>query len=437
MDDASNYRLEETMGNAFNYHHENREDYAATGNLKVEEQSPQPDERIVLMTSPSPSPGDPKAATEMGGSGGDEDIDYMASSDEEPLMKQSRRRILSHTRLPESTINTRSPSPAPEPEILDHSDRTEMTARKKKAPVVSNDGQDMDPLTPYASAVPANINDPLSFKLPTYEATYFISDDGCPSAKVSLPHMVREEILLCPDHSIQEFYLITQIFMPTHEVLANPDPEPRIALLNFHTIALMVIKAYVNFEEGDQLSGQLYRSQKFKDDSSRSIVRDARNADTDQIFFTAMDTWRIGNREMVRKNYGLIRGVQEFCDIALDIIYYIKEHGLLAAKESVRKERSDKGKKRGPRKVEQAAGTTKSSKELKINELQPRKAVEQGDSKHTATKRIALQAMNVSQPRKKFKATKAQGTSKARSQSRPIQKKKSLGISVIPNKRKK
>jgi hypothetical protein len=89
----------------------------------------------------------------------------------------------------------------------------------------------------------------------------------------------------------------------------------------------------------------------------------------------------------------LIRGCQEFCDVALDVIHYVKEHGLTRSEVKKRKERSDKGAVRGPRgggnagkateggkpkaavkrKADAGDGQKKGAKEAKVNKLEPRK----------------------------------------------------------------
>ncbi|KAF2269509.1 hypothetical protein CC78DRAFT_575074 [Lojkania enalia] len=162
----------------------------------------------------------------------------------------------------------------------------------------------------------------ISWKLPSFEALYEMTTDGYPQAKVTLPGMPREYIFLSPDHSQNEFRLLQSLFLRSHQSLASPDPNPRIALLNFHTIAVLVL---------DSLS--------LKTDGWNP-----HNIDVDDLFLSILDNWRIG-KEAGRKNYQMIRGVQEFIDIALEISWFIKEHGLLAEKKT-RKERSDKGVKR-------------------------------------------------------------------------------------------
>jgi hypothetical protein len=78
--------------------------------------------------------------------------------------------------------------------------------------------------------------------------------------------------------------------------------------------------------------------------------------DIDSVFFAIMDNYRIGLLAR-RDNYFAIRGVQEFCDVALDVCFFVKENGMVGAgrgvkedgSERIRRERSDKGVKRGPR----------------------------------------------------------------------------------------
>lgn len=155
-----------------------------------------------------------------------------------------------------------------------------------------------------------------------------------PVAKVSLPGIVRHEIYLSPDHYIQEFHLIQHVFLPSEQKLHNPAirPDPndqKLSLLNFHTIACLVIGVHETMEHEDGIRPE--------------------DADTDEVFFAALDNWRVG-RQADRSNYLAVRGIQEFVDVALDVIFYLKQHGFVdGGKKKVRAERSDKGVKRGPR----------------------------------------------------------------------------------------
>jgi hypothetical protein len=191
----------------------------------------------------------------------------------------------------------------------------------------------------------------ISWKLPPYEALYVPppSQDDLPLAKVSIPGLVREELLLSPDHTTQEFILFEQVFLPAQQALATPDPEPAHAVLNFHTITVLVVEAFTQYEIGDEMSHGPSPRAPAAPDTPFSRQHSAKDADVDAIFFAVIDRWRAGlesNKQPLR----LIRGAQEFCDIALDVIHYIKEHGLEAPEQPSRKQRKDKGVARGPRK---------------------------------------------------------------------------------------
>lgn len=119
-------------------------------------------------------------------------------------------------------------------------------------------------------------------------------------------------------------------------------------MLNFHTMAVLVLDAIA-------LRSRFF-GQNENEDSEIKI--DPLTFDTDEIFLSALDNWRVG-LACGRKNFNLIRGVQEFFDVALDIVYFIKDNGLVVKKPRERKIRADKGVKRGVRTAP--------------NELQPRK----------------------------------------------------------------
>ncbi|KAF2790811.1 hypothetical protein K505DRAFT_364413 [Melanomma pulvis-pyrius CBS 109.77] len=169
----------------------------------------------------------------------------------------------------------------------------------------------------------------FDFKLPSHEVLYENTPDGEPFAKVSLPGLVREAVLLSPDHSNEEFHLFINVFLPSHLNQPTPDAEPALAVLNFHTIAVLVIETY-----------HLLRDIEGKD---------PKGLDIDEVFFQVMDKWRVGMMSG-KEGYKLLRGVQEFCDLALDLLFWVKEHGLGVsvpeAEKKERKERSDKGTKR-------------------------------------------------------------------------------------------
>jgi hypothetical protein len=264
----------------------------------------------------------------------------------------------------------------------------------------------------------------ISWKLPTFAIDPQPTDpetEQC-SIKVSIPGMVREVVLLSPDHAAQESHLYTHLFLPGQQTLTVQDPDPIVATLNFHTVAIMVLDAYAAFKAGDELT-KIGRARRYYDSGAAStssssggaeddpdIKKEARNADIDEIFFAVIDRWRAGKASN-KKSYSLIRGVQEFCDIALDIIYYVHENGLLQEHDPdrVRKERCDKGVKRGPRgqkakekeatgkkrvavsKAQESAGTGKGrgkmagtakggkAKKAKVTIVQPRKKVKTGE----------------------------------------------------------
>lgn len=209
-----------------------------------------------------------------------------------------------------------------------------------------------------ASAIPSSINNGtlvqdstagpsnnISWKLPTYEAIQETTIEGYPMAKISIPGLIRHEIILSFDHADFEFRILYFLFLPYYKSLIascpsghSPALDPKLTLLNFHTITLLIINVFANIREDKGLS--------------------ARDSDADEVFFAAIDNWRIG-REGKRENYECVRGIQEFCDIALDVIFWIKEHGMPEPEgKGTRKRavRSDKGVKRGSRKEDKNEG---------------------------------------------------------------------------------
>jgi hypothetical protein len=218
------------------------------------------------------------------------------------------------------------------------------------------------PNKPTAEQDASSSLSPIDWKLPTYEATFepAPTKEDIPLAKVSIPGLVREELLLAPDHAEQEVYLLFNVFLPAQAALAKPDEQPAVAVLNFHTIAVMVIEAYIQFEIGDEFGTGRghWHSEHDAGDEEYVRLRKAKDADTDEIYFAVVDRWRAGlasHKEPAK----LIRGVQEFHDVALDVLFYIKEHGLLASEkikedEKRRKKAGEVGKtdeKRGAQKV--------------------------------------------------------------------------------------
>ncbi|KAI4918845.1 hypothetical protein J4E85_009633 [Alternaria conjuncta] len=242
--------------------------------------------------------------------------------------------------------------------------------------------------TPTENAPPSSDDiQQIDWTLPRYEMQRQPLEKGeeIPSAKVSLPGMVREEVLLSPDHADEEARLLIDVFIPGQQAMSSPDPEPAVALLNFHTITLMVIEAYVQFEIGDEFGmgrGHFHQDHN-RGEEDYERMRDAVNADTNEIFFAVVDRYRAG-LESKKKPLQLIRGTQEFCDVALDVIYYIKQHGLLKPEPKAKKVRADKGTKRGPQAKTAAAEAaavkgkgkgTKRGTAARPNEVQPRKRV--------------------------------------------------------------
>jgi hypothetical protein len=261
----------------------------------------------------------------------------------------------------------------------------------------------------------------IDWKLPKFEASY---EPGATKhdpavAKISIPNLIREDLLLSPDHAAQEYHLLLNIFMPAQQALATPDPAPAQALLNFHTIAVMVIEAFVQYEIGDELGlgrGHWHNSHD-QGDEEYARSRNAKEADPNEIFFAVIDRWRAG-MESNKKPLMLVRGAQEFCDVALDLIYYIKENGLLR-KEKVRKQRADKGVKRGTKQDEEEKEEVKENKEKgkgkgKVNTEAAR---EQPAKANKGAKRGS--AVTTLQSRKKSKVEKPKEKTKARKRVEP------------------
>ncbi|KAF2852068.1 hypothetical protein T440DRAFT_421883 [Plenodomus tracheiphilus IPT5] len=229
----------------------------------------------------------------------------------------------------------------------------------------------------------------IDFALPRYavDRQPLEKKDDIPSAKISIPGLVREELLLSPDHADQEIHLLLNLFLPAQQLLATPDPEPATAVLNFHNIAVMVIEAFVQFEIGDEFGtgrGHWHTDHDNDAEGEYIRVRDAKDANPDDIFFAVVDRWRAGI-ESGRKGVLLIRGAQEFCDVALDIIYYVKEHGLLRPE---LKGKKGKGKEKDEENVDEEEGEMKGKKRgaQKVNEVQPRKRAKTEKPKTTPVK---------------------------------------------------
>jgi hypothetical protein len=136
----------------------------------------------------------------------------------------------------------------------------------------------------------------------------------------------------------------------------SPDPDPRVSLFNFHTVAVLAIEAFhmyasdANMTLGTEMGMEGIAG-------SNITAQQIAHTDADEIFFAIIDNYRIG-KARGKRSYDTIRGIQELCDLALEIVFYIKEHpevlvlkgekkGLKHDGVRVRRERSDKGVKRG------------------------------------------------------------------------------------------
>jgi hypothetical protein len=234
------------------------------------------------------------------------------------------------------------------------------------------------PKTPNQSSTeqdPSSSPRPIYWRLPTYEATFEPpkTKDEIPLAKISIPGLVREELLLSPDHVEQETHLLLNVFLPAQQALATPDPSPAVAVLNFHTIAVMVIEAFIQFEIGDEWGegrGHWHTEHDAGDEEYRR-VRNAKDAEPDEIFFAVIDRWRAG-MESNKEPAKLIRGAQEFCDVALDVVYYIKEHGLQESEriredKKRRKKAGTEGKTGGKRGAQKVVSEPKVRKKAKTS----------------------------------------------------------------------
>ncbi|KAF1830528.1 hypothetical protein BDW02DRAFT_98654 [Decorospora gaudefroyi] len=236
----------------------------------------------------------------------------------------------------------------------------------------------------------------IDWALPTYEVQPIpaTKNEEVPSAKVSLPGMVREELLLSPDHSEQEVLLLLHVFLPAQRALPTPESEPAVALINFHTIAVMVLEAYAQYEIGDEFGlgrGHWHESHNDAANEAYERVRHATDADVDEIFFAVVDRWRAG-RESGKAALRLVRGAQEFCDVALDVIYWVKEHGLLGPEAPG----GPKGKGKGKAKEKEEEPTKKApgkrpGTSMLPNEVLPRKKskVDAGSASAPARKKRA------------------------------------------------
>ncbi|KAF2022917.1 hypothetical protein EK21DRAFT_119259 [Setomelanomma holmii] len=279
--------------------------------------------------------------------------DRQESDDDEPLCTRIQRHpsVLSESVMSSVTGDKRGRVQAQE----DDSDSEFVFSRPSKKKIAN-------PPATKAQSSPITIaerrdsssseTESIDWKLPTFEAQFEHgkTKNDPTVAKISIPNLVREELLLSPDHSDQETHLLLNVFLPAQQARSYPDPEPKAAVLNFHTIAVMVIEAFVQFEIGDEFGmGRGHCHDKHNQgEEEYERVRSAMEADVDEIFFALVDRWRAGI-ESNKQPSKLIRGVQEFCDTALDIIYYVKENGLVTEKRPA--VRRDKGAKSDARKV--------------------------------------------------------------------------------------
>jgi hypothetical protein len=343
------------------------------------------------------------------------------SEDEEPLQTRSKR----HPSTLSSLVLGTSPSPAnsgqrstvrhgddeSDIEFLESKRITKSShATHKKAASLRRPLPKPTEDEPAPPSNDASDDAEINWKLPTFEAQFLpaASKEDPAIAKVSIPGLVREEIFLSPDHADQEMHLVLNLFMPGQKVLQFPDPAPAQALLNFHTIAGMVVEAFVQFEIGDEFGTGRghWHNQHDQGEDEYERMREAQNADQDEIFFAVIDRWRAG-MESGKKPLLLIRGVQEFCDIALDIIYYIKENGLLRATPKPRAASSDKGVKRGSRTKQEVAADEAAGKG-KQKAGGPAAKVKQGSKR-------AAPIVNTVTPRKKAKTATPKTKAKTKS----------------------
>lgn len=225
---------------------------------------------------------------------------------------------------------------------------------------------------------------PISWTLPKFEVLSIppASKNDNHQAKVSIPGIVREEILLDATHWELEVDLFVNVFLPMQRMLGNaPDNEPAHAILNFHTIAVLAIEAFVNYEVGEITSGGLdlaRLNRQIRKDGEFERIHDAREASSTDMYFACVDRWRAG-LESDKKPFAMIRGAAEFSDGVIPIIDYIIGNGLVKEKpKKPRKPRSEKGKRRKQAEddtdAEDAdAGLNGVAAGTKVNTVQPRK----------------------------------------------------------------
>lgn len=278
----------------------------------------------------------------------DEDKDEEDGSDENEE-EQTNEEVAVVSR---EDASVRSPTPGPVGDVMEEPASAMVTLPLPTEPVDPPAMQRALPVPQPTPATEATPSDEISFKLPPYnvELVPQKAADDSPEVKVSLPGMPREVLILTVDHGFQEFHLLENLFIPGQQSLSAPPTadESRYALLNFHTVATMVLESYAVHEEGDVVTEVI---DKATGNQVKLTEGDVRQATLDEIFFATMDRWRVGLAdESLKPSYKMIRGVQEFCDIALDIIYYLEENGFVEGELKVRKERRDKGIKKATKK---------------------------------------------------------------------------------------
>ncbi|CAI6295872.1 unnamed protein product [Periconia digitata] len=219
----------------------------------------------------------------------------------------------------------------------------------------------------------------IDWKIAAYEVIELpVAKNDPREIAVSIPGCIREKLILSQDFASQELLLFREVFLPNQKALEVPDAYPATAILNFHNICNMVLDSYYNHQMGD-VSGF---------DLASDPQQDADEIDEGEVFFESAARWRTGlakegpnlrNQEVLKPAYTHIRGPQEFSEIALDIIYYIKEHGALPPES----EESERPKKRA--KPAKAGDQPRSRSELGKTEIKQasRATTEQKPAKST------------------------------------------------------
>ncbi|KAF2191967.1 hypothetical protein K469DRAFT_696038 [Zopfia rhizophila CBS 207.26] len=141
----------------------------------------------------------------------------------------------------------------------------------------------------------------FDWKLPDFEIKFEQAMGGYPMAIISIPGLVREPLYLSIDYPEDEYCLFEELFLETQK--SARDPEPKLAILNFHTVAGLVLDAINLHEHGTK-------------------------ADGDELFLQVLDNWRIG-MQYGRESYKLIRELRELFDLGMDIIAFLNKKGLV------------------------------------------------------------------------------------------------------------